>query len=121
MDERFVISKINGYLHSATQELCQWLYNMLPRITNDWWNECVICNLSYPQRQLAEEKGFTKLEDLDLAALLRVTDKEWYDLREFAYLPSKDRECIRSMIKVRNNWAHCGGNLPDKDDRKGLP
>ena len=115
MDERFVISKINGYLHSATQELCQWLYNMLPRITNDWWNECVICNLSYPQRQLAEEKGFTKLEDLDLAALLRVTDKEWYDLREFAYLPSKDRECIRSMIKVRNNWAHCGGNLPDKD------
>lgn len=115
MDEHFVISKINSYLHSATQELCQWLNNKLPKVTSNWWNDCVIYNLSYAQRQLAEEKGFSKLEDLDLAALLRVADKSWYDMREFAYLPSKDRECLRAMSKVRNNWAHCAGNLPDKD------
>ena len=115
MDDQYVISKVNGYLHSATQELCKWLYKMLPRITDDWWNQCVIMNLSYSQRLIAEEKGFAKLEDLDLAALLRVADKSWYDMREFAYLPTKDRECLRAMTKVRNNWAHSSGTLPDKD------
>ncbi len=115
MDDQYVISKVNGYLHSATQELCKWLYKMLPRITEDWWNQCVIMNLSYSQRLIADEKGFTKLEDLDLAALLRVADKSWYDMREFAYLPTKDRECLRAMTKVRNNWAHSSGSLPDKD------
>ncbi len=115
MDEQYVISKINGYLHSATQELCQWLSKKLPQITDNWWNECVLFNLSYSQRLLAEEKGFTKLEDLDLAAMLRVADKCWYDMRAFAYLPNKDRECLRAMVKVRNNWAHCAGKLPDKD------
>lgn len=115
MNEQFVLSKINGYIHSATQELCQWLQNMLPRVTNNWWNECVIANLSYTQKLLADEKGYTRLEDLDLAALLRVADKSWYDMRAFAYLPTKDRECLRAMVKVRNNWAHCAGALPGKD------
>ena len=115
MDEQYIISKINGYLHSATQELCKWLQKLLPNVSNNWWNECVIFNLSYAQRRLAEEKGFTNLEDLDLAALLRVADKSWYDMRSYSYLPSKDRECLRALVKVRNNWAHCAGNLPDKD------
>ena len=115
MNELFVVSRINEYLHSATKELCAWLLKMLPRVSDDWWQTCVIDNLSYAQREFAEKSNYTKLEDLDLAALLRVTDKSWYPMRSFAYLPTKDRECVRSMMKVRNNWAHCAGDLPDKD------
>lgn len=76
---------------------------------------CVIDNLSYIQRQYAEENNYEKLEDFDLAALLRVADKSWYDMRSFAYLPNRDRQCVRDMQKVRNNWAHLSGAITDKD------
>lgn len=115
MNERYIVSKINEYLHSATKELCVWLEKMLPRVTEDWWNECVMSNLSYAQQELARENGYDKLEQFDLAALLRITNKSWYDMRTFAYLPTSERDCVRNMMKVRNNWAHCAGTLPDKD------
>ena len=115
MKEQVIVSKMSEYLHVATKELCAWLNNMLPRVSEDWWQVCVIDNLSYVQSQYAQEKGFSKLEDLDLAALLRVTDKSWYNMRSFAYLPTRDRQCVRDMMKVRNNWAHISGAIEDKD------
>lgn len=115
MNDIIIVSKINEYLHIATQKLSDWLGQMLPRVADDWWDECVINNLSYAQREIAAEKNFTKLEHLDLAALLRVTYKSWYDMRNFAYLPTSERECVSNMIGVRNNWAHCRVEIPDKD------
>ena len=115
MNETAIVSKMHGYLHTATTELCAWLKKMLPRVTDDWWQVCVLDNLSITQREFASEKGYTTLEELDLAALLRVTDKSWYDMRSFAYLPTRDRQCVRDMVKVRNNWAHLGGSISDKD------
>lgn len=85
---------------------------MLPKFGEDWWEECVLSNLSYPQRELIEKKGLSKLEELDLAALLRVTNKSWYTMHGYAYLPTSERECIRDMIGVRNNWAHVSAELP---------
>ena len=115
MNERTIVSKMTGYLHTATKELCAWLKKMLPRVTKDWWNDCVIANLSYSQQMQVEENGYTELEQLDLAALLRITKQSWYDMRSFAYLPTSQRECVKAMIRVRNNWAHVAGMLPDKD------
>ncbi len=115
MNEEYIVSKINEYLHSATKELCSWLSKMLPRVTDDWWDSCVIANLSESQKLFAEEKNYTKLEQLDLAALLRVMDKAWFNLRSFAFLTYSERQTVRGMIKVRNNWAHCAGELPEKD------
>ncbi len=115
MNEQAIVSKMNEYLHIATKELCAWLGKMLPRVSEEWWQVCVIDNLSYTQKEFAREKGYEKLEDLDLAALLRVADKSWYDMRSFAYLPTRDRQCVRDMVKVRNNWAHISGAIADKD------
>ena len=115
MNEQTIISKMHEYLHIATKELCAWLGKMLPRVGEDWWQTCVWDNLSFTQKQFAEENGYSKLEDLDLAALLRVADKSWYDMRSFAYLPTRDRQCVRDMMKVRNNWAHLAGAISDKD------
>ena len=36
-------------------------------------------------------------------------------MRGYAYLPTSERECIRDMIGVRNNWAHVSAELPGKD------
>jgi ATP-dependent helicase HepA len=115
MDDYYIVSKINEYLHQATGLLVTWLETKLCRVCDDWWNECVLDRLSYRQREIAIEKGFQKLADFDLAAVLRIADKNWYEMRNFAYLPTSERECIRDMQSVRNNWAHCAGDLPGKD------
>jgi len=115
MDAQLMISKVNSFLHEATVSLVNWLNHLLPKVTDDWWDDCVLPSLSYTQREMAESKGFTKLSDFDLAALLRITNKSWYDMRTVAYLPTKEREVVRDMMSVRNNWAHCSAELPGKD------
>ena len=110
-----IISIINSALHQTTIYLSVWLNKMLRQISKDWWQECVLDKLSYNQRIIATEKNITKLEEFDLAALLRIADRNWYSMRDFAYLPTKERECLRNMMAVRNNWAHCSGMLPQKE------
>ncbi|MDO4460775.1 MAG: Swt1 family HEPN domain-containing protein, partial [Clostridia bacterium] len=116
MNNNEIVSKMNAFLHEAAKELEKWLSDILPRVTETWWDDCVIASLSYAQRELANERGFDKLSDFDLAALLRIANKSWYDLRTVAYLPTSEREVICSMIAVRNNWAHCSAMLPGKDE-----
>lgn len=113
-DDR-IITQMNEYLMKAARTLATWLSGMLPKSGDDWWANCVLDNLSYNQRELSERRGYNKLEDFDLAALLRIADKSWYTMRGYAYLPTSERECIRDMMNVRNNWAHCSVDLPGKD------
>ncbi len=115
MDAQLIISRVNSFLHEAAVSLVGWLNDLLPRVTKDWWDDCVLPSLSYTQREMAVSRGFTKLADFDLAALLRITNKSWYDMRTVAYLPTKEREVVREMMSVRNNWAHCSAELPGKD------
>lgn len=110
-----IVSKMNTYLHTSANLLTEWLGRLLPKTSEEWWNECVIEKLSYNQRETAMTKGFSKLEDFDLAALLRIADKSWYAMRSIAFLPTRERECIRDMMRVRNDWAHCSATLPGKD------
>lgn len=115
MDNQYVISKMNYFLHEATTASAEWLNGILPRVTETWWDDCVISSLSYSQREMSMSKGFSKLTDFDLAALLRIANKSWHDMRTVVFLPAYERETVREMISVRNNWAHCGANLPGKD------
>lgn len=115
MDNQYIVSKINEYLHRAKGLLVARLDGKLKKISVNWWNECVLDRLSYRQREIAIEKNFKELSDFDLATVLRIADKNWYDMRNFAYIQTSERECIRDMQSVRNNWAHCAGNLPGKD------
>lgn len=115
MDTQIIISSMNAFLHEASKTLLNWLTTLLPRVTDNWWDECVMPSLSFTQHEIAVEKGFSKLSDFDLAALLRIANKSWYDLQTVIFLPSYERENIRKMISVRNNWAHCSTELPGKD------
>lgn len=115
MDNNQIISSMNTYLHISASLLTEWLGKLLPRTTPDWWEDCVMEKLSYNQRETAKSRCFSSLKDFDLASLLRIADKSWYTMREIAYLPTQERECIRDMMRVRNNWAHCSVVLPGKD------
>lgn len=115
MNEAQIISLMNDYLHKAAKVLASWLGIMLPKSGEDWWEECVLSNLSYNQREQVKTQNIQKLEDFDLAALLRITDKSWFVMRGYAYLPTSERETIRDMVMVRNDWAHVSAALPGKD------
>ena len=77
MDAQKIISNMNSFLHEAAVCLVDWLNNILPKVTKDWWDDCVLPSLSYTQRDLALSKNYSKLSDFDLAALLRITNKSW--------------------------------------------
>ena len=115
MDTQMIISSMNAFLHEASKTMLNWLNTLLPMVTDNWWDECVMPSLSFTQHEIAVEKGFSKLSDFDLAALLRIANKSWYDLQTVVLLSSYERENIRKMISVRNNWAHCITELPGKD------
>lgn len=115
MDNDQIVSKMNTYLHTSANVLAKWLGEQLPKTSDSWWDDCVIAKLSYNQAEMARERGFTELGQFDLAALLRIADKSWYEMRNIAFLPTRERECIRDMMRVRNNWAHVSAMLPGKD------
>lgn len=115
MDNDQIVSKMNTYLHTSANVLAKWLGEQLPKTSDSWWDDCVIAKLSYNQAEMARERGFTELGQFDLAALLRIADKSWYEMRNVAFLPTRERECIRDMMRVRNNWAHVSAMLPGKD------
>jgi hypothetical protein len=74
--------KINDYLDITGKCLVRYLYDRLPAISNNWWQDAVIEKLSYSQAQRVSQKNTTKLEELDLACLLRVFDQNWYELSQ---------------------------------------
>ena len=61
MDNDQIVSRMNTYLHTSANVLAEWLGKLLPRASDDWWEECVLDKLSYNQRETARERGFTKL------------------------------------------------------------
>jgi len=111
MTERTIISRINEALHESTIVLADWLSKILCKVSENWWQDCVLDKLSYNQYQTTLEKNITKIEQLDLAVLLRIADRNWYAMCNIIHLSFGEREVIREMMTVRNNWAHCPGSF----------
>jgi ATP-dependent helicase HepA len=59
VDQTNIISKINKFMFHLNEKMVEWLSKRLPQITDDWWNELVINNLSDLQReQVFKNKAF---------------------------------------------------------------
>ena len=101
-------------LRSLTDELQRLLSGWLPALADDWWNRYVLNALSHMQRQQAEQRGIAQLSSLDLAALLRVLDQNWFELSNHANLPKDARNWLKETQNIRNRWAHLpSGGLDD--------
>jgi SNF2 family DNA or RNA helicase len=103
---------MNDLLKLATLSLKHFLEAELPKLSQDWWQGQVKSKLSYQQQRMVEEKRITKLEQLDLAALLRVLDQNWFDLQGSLGLPFEGRNWVKEMQSVRNKWAHLSAEKP---------
>ena len=97
---------MNDVLNQTTVELCSFLSGKLSELNEDWWERNVINRLSFQQQRIAEQRGFKTVEDLDLAALLRVLDQNWHDISYSADLPHEGRSWLKELQTVRNKWSH---------------
>ena len=86
MDTSYIISKMNEYMFRLNQQMGGWLEKKLPKITDDWWQDLAFNNLSPLQRETVLRNDIHEIKGLDLAALLRVLDRNWFVISCPAYL-----------------------------------
>ena len=89
----------------ATKELAAFLSTHLPALGSQWWRTHVEEQLTYPQQQRVRERGLTRLDQLDLAALLRIVEKNWSELSQTANVPREGRNWVRELQTVRSLLA----------------
>lgn len=101
----------------TAQALCQFLGRILPTLgSENWWQKYVIAELSHQQQQFVQHKNITELQGLDLAALLRVLDKNWYEISWKVTFPPDAKHYLKEMQTVRNHWAHASVEEQSSDD-----
>ena len=111
-----VSGKLTALLHMAAHHLHDWLSDVLPKIDSGWWSALVLPSLSYQQRQRVDQKSIDSMSELDLAALLRVLDRNWYEISSKFSLTNQDRNYVKEMQTVRNRWAHLDIHGVEPDD-----
>ena len=95
-------------LSRAAEALTNYLDRLLPSLFDNWWKDAVADKLSFQQQRRVEQKGIVSLSSLDLAALLRVLDQNWYQISTKMNLSSESRHFVKEMQTIRNRWAHAG-------------
>jgi ATP-dependent helicase HepA len=101
-------ASVTKLLSEAAKQLALFLEKVLPTLFEDWWKQAIVNNLSFQQGQRLEKHNIKSLVSLDLAALLRVLDQNWYQISTKLHLTSEDRHFVKEMQTVRNRWAHAG-------------
>jgi hypothetical protein len=100
-------NEINKYLNQICRTLVQFLDKALSNISNDWWKKTVINKLTDSQRAMTKKKNITSLEELDIAALLRVFEQNCYEIsQQCSFTYREGRHSVDGVILVRNRWAH---------------
>ena len=95
--------------------LATWLQERLSCVSAAYWKELVLPKLSFHQRAMVESNRLGGLQDLDFSGLLRVFDKNWYEIDYRAQLKPQLRAYLKELMIVRNRYAHLNG-LPDADE-----
>lgn len=101
---------MHNELRLATSDLAEFLQRELPELSNDWWKHYVVERLSFQQQRIIEEKHAKSLRELDLAALLRVLDHNWFELSIKLKFPREGRNWVKELQTVRNKWAHASAD-----------
>jgi superfamily II DNA or RNA helicase len=107
---------VAGILKQLAIDLCHYLESILPDLSAGWWSELVIQNLSYQQQRTAEQRRVTTLSGLDLAALIRVLDHNWYAISQVKSPPPESRHFVKEIRSVRDRWAHASVEAFSDDD-----
>lgn len=105
-DKQHVQATTSKLMTDVARQLALFLEKVLPSLFDNWWEQAVLNSLSFQQRRQAEQRNTTSLAALDLAALLRVLDQNWYQISSKLNLTSEARHFVKEMQTIRNRWAH---------------
>ncbi len=108
--------EMNNLLEQATVALCGALEEFLPSLSDTWWETCVKSKLSFQQHQRVMQRSISRLDQLDLATLLRLVGQNWYELADSHNWPYQGRNFVKEMQTVRNRWAHAEVTAPPRED-----
>lgn len=97
---------MDNLLRSFTNEIRTLLNIWLPQLSADWWERHVVGVLSYQQQERIKQSHIDNLSGLDLAALLRVIDQNWFELSSRFSWPKDGRNWLKEAQTIRNRWAH---------------
>ncbi|MBK9327664.1 MAG: DEAD/DEAH box helicase family protein, partial [Hydrogenophilales bacterium] len=110
-----------GALELLSHQLVAVLADVLPKLSNDWWREQVIDKLTYQQQGYIQTAQITTLEQLDLAALLRILDQNWHEIAGTRAMSQAMRNWVKETQLIRNRWAHAPATgLPNEDVYRDL-
>jgi ATP-dependent helicase HepA len=115
-----LVPEFSGLMKGMTLSLGKFLSGVLPLIesnSDDWWNTRVRDRLSYAQQRRIETNRITTLSGLDIQALLRILDKNWFDISEELNLPKEQLYYVKEMISIRNRLYHADSHDPPKEDQ----
>ncbi|MEI6819795.1 MAG: Swt1 family HEPN domain-containing protein [Verrucomicrobiota bacterium] len=115
---------LQNQLRGTATELGRFLNAQLPSIGGDsWWTSHVVNQLTYGQQGQIRTRGIECLEGLDIAALLRVFDRNWAELSHTARLPNEVRTHAKEVSDLRHSMAHHasgGTDIPITDGYRHL-
>jgi len=80
-----------------TKELCTWIGQTLPRLSDIWWQTHVLEQLSFQQVQIVEQHGNTEVSRLDLSGLLRILDCNWFETPKAGALSPGKRTFVKEL------------------------
>ena len=109
-------AEIPALLQKLTVSLSEFLNRILPELEKNWWEKCVFKFLSFQQQQRVERQKVQTLSVLDLSALLRVLDNNWYLISPKLNANREDRHYIKEMPTIRNRYAHLKAEGYSSDD-----
>lgn len=102
-------------LQETASAVCAVLDEVLRSASEQWWDEFVLPHLPKEQKQVGKAK-VRALSGLDLAALLRVMDKNWRWVSSKLGLPWATRNFLKELQEIRNRWAHPPVRIFPPDD-----
>src|SRR5260370_11401821 len=97
---------MDDILALARAEIERYLADHLTQFSEAWWKEYVVDRLTFSQQRVVEERRLRSHADVDLSALLRVLDQNWFELSQNGALHREARAWIKELQTVRNKWAH---------------
>lgn len=91
----------------ATHEIADILSRLLPSMSETWWTDLVWFYLSERQRETLAPNPAPTLEDLDLASLLCVVERNWSRFGDSATKSSEAKNYLWELRSIRNQRCHC--------------
>jgi uncharacterized protein (DUF697 family) len=91
---------------AISSDITGCLANHLPALSEGWWDQRVIGQLSSFQIQHISAAGVKSLDKLDLPTLLRLLERNWTDMANRGLVLKGHRSWFRTLQRKRCAWIH---------------